>query len=289
MPDTLIEWADATWAIFTGCTIPRLPDGSPRRGCFGCYARATHNKRHKAFKAGKKMAPQYAIGFDSVQVLRARFELPLSWRKPKRVFVNSTSDTFHEEVPDDDIARVWATMAVANWHTFQVLTKRPERMRAWLTNPENQQLVGRYAAKLAADRRIDFAFSWPLRNVWLGVSAEDQKSADYAIPHLIASPAAVRFLSCEPLLEPLDISIYLAWIHWCIVGGESGSSEKARPFDPAWARGIVLQCRDAGTAPFIKQMGRNAAGLVSHDLHGKDTSLWPPDLVIREYPDEVPA
>lgn len=165
-----IEWTDATWNPVRGCTKI-----SP--GCAHCYAE-TFAERFRGVKGHP-----FEQGFD-LRLVPEALDLPLRWRKPRRIFVNSMSDLFHEDIPDEFIVRVFSTMVLAPRHTFQVLTKRAERMRAW---------VARYA--------------WgPIPpHVWLGVSVEDQRSADERIPQLMQTPAAVRFVSAEPLLGPIDL------------------------------------------------------------------------------------
>lgn len=255
---TSIEWADATWNPTVGCTKV-----SP--GCDNCYAETLVNR----FAGHNKGFPNR---FD-VMTLRGEdhLTLPLRWQKPKRIFVNSLSDLFHQDVPDEFIARVFAVMALAPRHTFQLLTKRHGRMRALL----NSELFRRqmYDALVA----LDYAWinanqvAWPLTNVWLGVSVEDQKRADLRIPALLDTPAAVRFLSCEPLLGPItfrwakwqpfsdDPNVWnneldgLRRLDWVIVGGESGPG--ARPMRPDWARSIRDQCQAAGVPFLFKQWG----------------------------------
>lgn len=214
-----IEWTDATWNPVTGCTKV-----SP--GCKHCYAE-TFAERFRGVPGHP-----YEQGFD-LKLWPSRLEQPLAWKKPRLVFVNSMSDLFHPDVPTDYIEEVFEVMERASQHRFQVLTKRPER-----------------AANLAAD------LPWP-DNVWMGTSVEQQDYVD-RIDELRRIPALVRFLSCEPLLGPLDLD--LDGIQWVIVGGESGA--RARPMDPAWATGIRDQCTAAGVAFFFKQWGaHNESGI----------------------------
>lgn len=268
---TTIEWTDRTWNPVTGCTKV-----SP--GCDNCYAETIAHRF-----AGSKAFPN---GFDVTQH-DARIGQPLRWKKPARVFVNSMSDLFHSDVPGEFIARVFAVMALTPQHTYQVLTKRPRRLRALLSNPEFLALVDDHREQLQPGCG-DFA--WPLLNVWLGVSVENQKWADIRIPALLETPAAVRFLSCEPLLAPIDLcgpivpgrgrpklTYWLdgrpGWgpdqtddrgrvfqemtvgprLDWVIVGGESGP--KARAMHPEWARTIRDQCAQSGVSFFFKQWG----------------------------------
>ena len=219
-----IEWTDATWNPVTGCTKV-----SP--GCKHCYAQ-TFAERFR----GTPGHP-FEYGFD-LRLWPNRLRLPLAWKTPKRIFVNSMSDLFHERIPDSFIDYVFETMAAANWHQFQVLTKRPERMAAYLD--ARKHVFGSLGER------------WP--HIWLGASVETQKYVHRA--QIVASlPSAVRFLSCEPLLGPLDLRDVLgpAAVNWVIAGGESGRG--ARAMDPAWALAIRDQCLDANVAFFFKQWG----------------------------------
>lgn len=229
---TGIEWADATWNPVTGCDKV-----SP--GCDHCYAE-TFAERWRGTEGH-----YFERGFD-VQLRPDKLDLPLRWRKPRRIFVNSMSDLFHDQVPDEYIARVFEVMALAPQHTFQVLTKRHARMRS---------LVSRGLLDMIDDPNGDVRVKvprWPLPNVWLGVSAENQQWAKIRGDALRATPAAVRFFSCEPLLGPID-NLDLAGIGWVIVGGESGHG--ARPMHPDWARSLRDQCLAAGVPFLFKQWG----------------------------------
>lgn len=208
-----IEWTDSTWNPVTGCTKV-----SP--GCKHCYAE-TFAERWRGIPGHP-----YEQGFD-LRLWPDRLDLPLTWKKPRTIFVNSMSDLFHEKVPLSFIQRVFGTMEKASWHTFQILTKRSERL-----------------AELAPE------LNWP-SNVWMGVSTETVKYL-WRAEHLRQVPAAVRFLSLEPLLGPLG-TIDLSGIHWVIVGGESGAG--ARPLETKWVREIRKQCRAQGVPFFFKQWG----------------------------------
>ncbi|MFB7162281.1 DUF5131 family protein [Streptomyces sp. NPDC056242] len=200
---TKIEWTDTTWNVVTGCT-----EVSP--GCDNCYAK-TFAERWRG-TAGH----HFENGFD-ITLRPERLALPLKWRKPRRVFVNSMSDLFHKDIPDEFIARVFATMSLTPQHTYQILTKRHGRMRALLGNPEFEKQVDYellHFPPFADPKLIRRSWplpkpGWPLPNVWLGVSVEDQKRADLRIPALVDTPAAVRFLSCEPLLGPVDLTEWM--------------------------------------------------------------------------------
>ncbi|MFC8531888.1 phage Gp37/Gp68 family protein [Nocardia sp. NPDC057227] len=253
---TKIEWTDRTWNPVTGCDKV-----SP--GCDHCYAEGIANRF-----AG---TPQFPNGF-GVTLRPERLAQPLRWRKPRRVFVNSMSDLFHDEVSIDYIAKVLAVIALTPQHTYQILTKRHARMRSIVTNRchctgghldgEHLRSAMAWAVSKAnpdrvpgmpddAEQQVYFEAGWPLRNLWLGVSAEDQKWADIRIPALMETPAAVRFLSAEPLLGPIDL--HDTPLDWVIVGGESGRG--ARPMHPDWARSLRDQCEQLGVAYLFKQWG----------------------------------
>lgn len=199
------------------------------------------------------------------RLIRDKLEEPLRWKKPRRVFVNSMSDLFHESLVNEEIAAVFGVMAATPRHTYQILTKRAARMLDWFRwatnariNDATREALGRddFAA-LPTQRHGMVCTDWPLSNVWLGVSVEDQQRADERIPYLLAMPAVVRFVSAEPLLEEIDLRVFLTCktpISWCIVGGESGPG--SRPFDLAWARSLLAQCREADVRAFFKQAGR---------------------------------
>jgi protein gp37 len=211
--NTAIEWTDATWNPVTGCTKI-----SP--GCKHCYA------ERLAVRLRAMGNPRYRDGF-AVTLHEDQLDLPLRWRRPRRIFVNSMSDLFHEAVPDAYVRRVFDAMARAPWHQFQVLTKRAERLAA-----------------------LAPALPWPA-NVWQGVSVESQEYA-WRAEHLRTVPAAVRFLSVEPLLGPIP-DLPLDDIDWVIAGGESGPGH--RSLQPEWIRGIRDQCARRGVLFFFKQWG----------------------------------
>ncbi len=202
---TTIEWTDASWNPFRGCRRVST-------GCEHCYAEriaARFSDEGLAFFGLAVRGQGGGRWTGETQVALDHLEDPLRWRRPRRVFVNSMSDTFYDGFPDSWIDTLFAVMAVCPRHTFQVLTKRASRMRRYMTNPSTP---ARVHAKIAALGAPAFATDdWPLPNVWLGVSVEDQETADSRVPELLWTPAAVRFLSCEPLLGPLDLSFYLCW------------------------------------------------------------------------------
>lgn len=239
MAKSSIEWTDMVWNPVTGCR-------KVSAGCKNCYAERIAGR----FWGERK--------FTDVRCHEDRLDDPLRWKKPRRVFVNSMSDLFHEDVPDMFIEQVIQRMCDVDWHTFMVLTKRPRRMLEYLTTKNNWGV---------------------LPNVWLGVSVENQQAADERIPLLLQTPAAVRFVSCEPLLGPVELSFavrvdngaygydaltgrhfpftlepqYGSKLDWVIVGGESGPN--ARPMHPYWVRWLRDQCQAAGVPFFFKQWG----------------------------------
>lgn len=231
-----IEWTDATWNPVTGCSKV-----SP--GCANCYAE-TLSLRFGHSKL--PWTPENAA--ENVVLHPERLRLPLTWRQPRFVFVNSMSDLFHELVPFEYIDQVFAVMAQASAHTFQVLTKRPERM-AWYTDDGWDRRE--YIRAHAGFGRYDERNVWPYRNVWLGTSIENDRWVGRA-DDLRNATAAVRFLSLEPLLGPLP-SLDLTGIDWVIVGGESGVGH--RPIDPGWVRDLRDRCVEVGVAFFFKQWG----------------------------------
>jgi len=228
-----IEWTDATWNPITGCTKV-----SP--GCKHCYAERLARRLSAMGNA------RYRNGF-AVTLQPDQLTLPLRWRRPKRIFVNSMSDLFHEMVPDSYIQRVFEIMAQGGWHTFQVLTKRSDRL-------------------LALAPRLQWSI-----NVWQGVSVEDADHM-WRIAHLQQVPAAVRFLSVEPLLGPIP-KLPLEGIHWVIVGGESGGGR--RPMMPGWVREIRDQCLVAGVAFFFKQWGGRTPKSSGRVLDGRTWDEMP--------------
>ena len=284
-----IEWTDATWNPLRGCSRVSA-------GCQHCYA-----ERVAARFSGPGMPYEGLIhpttrGWNGqVRLVPEVLDQPLRWRRPRRIFVNSMSDLFHESVPDEWIDQVFAVMALAHRHTFQILTKRPWRMRDYLqrrTDEIRKDLFNSAMAKAiyAASRAAGHALpgnavllllsnddnwrahpesvqrtpGWPLRHVWLGVSVENQAAADDRIPLLLEAPVAVRWLSCEPMVGPVNLKASLAANHlheidggpridWVVVGGESGAG--ARPMHPDWARSLRDQCAAAGVPFFFKQWG----------------------------------
>jgi protein gp37 len=259
---TGIEWTDETWNPVTGCDKV-----SP--GCDHCYAETIAHRFDGT--------PAYPNGF-KVTLHPERLERPLHWTRPRMVFVNSMSDMFHADIPDEYITRVFAVMALAPQHTFQILTKRHARMKSLLTSDAFKVAVFDAAWNL---RPGPLLTSWPLPNVWLGVSAEDQRWANLRIPALLHTPAAIRFVSAEPLLGPIDLASpgllaldeFDLGINWVIVGGESGNG--ARPMAPDWVRSLRDQCDDAGVAFFFKQWGGRSPKANGKTLDGRTHLEFP--------------
>jgi protein gp37 len=294
-----IGWTNATWNPIAGCT--RVSEG-----CDNCYAAtlvAGRLKNRPQYNGLAVITPSGRAAFNGrIRLLPERYDQPHRWRKPRRIFVNSMSDLFHETVPEFVISRIFDEMARAPWHTFQVLTKRPERMAA---------LVPTFAARHTARDGT----GWPMRHVWLGTSCENQPTADERIPWLLKTPAAVRFVSLEPLLGQLrprlrqgvcaehgpgpasDGTHFIGdrastfcpkcgWayrtyeeIHWVVIGGESGTGH--RQMDVAWAESIAAQCQAAGVPVFIKQDSGPHPG-----KQGRlSDALW----ALKQYPFRVPV
>ena len=223
-----------TWNPVTGCS-------KVSQGCKHCYA------ERMAMRLKAMNAPRYRNGFRTT-MHPDLIDLPLSWRKARKVFVNSMSDLFHEDVPLQFIQRVFATMKVCPQHTFQILTKRSERLA-----------------------KVSNQLPWP-QNVWMGVSVENAEVLG-RVRDLTTAPAAVRFLSCEPLIGPID-NLPLKDIHWVIVGGESGP--KARPMQAEWVESIFGQCRKANVRFFFKQWGGVRKDFTGRKLHGRTYDDMPP-------------
>ncbi len=266
--NSTIEWTDATWNPVVGCSIV-----SP--GCTNCYAMRMAARIEKMMppeRRGQAILPHHYTALTKpsnagpvwtgrVNIAPNRiFTQPLRWTKPKRIFVNSMGDLFHESIPDELIDSVFAVMALCPQHVFQVLTKRAARMRDYCSDNNVSARIWPLACEMGQPGRalsatlVKFGSPWRRPNVWLGVSAERQQEWDERKEHLRTTPAAVRFASFEPLLgqivEPRPMSDYL---EWAIVGGESGPH--ARPMHPDWARSLRDQCAAARVPFFFKQWG----------------------------------
>lgn len=329
---TGIAWTDMTWNPVRGCTRVSA-------GCENCYAEREarrHSHPGGAYEGLVRAIPSGGAGLDpgsrgyrppnkmaarwtgKIRLVPEKLDEPLRKRKPRRIFVDSMGDLFHEGVPDEFIDKVFAISSLAPQHTLQVLTKRGERMRDYFASPYRFAFIEGEAQAIYAKRTGEDPSMWlavqDLPNVQLGVSVEDQKTADERIPLLLQTPAAVRFVSLEPLLERIELRRRTWWtadgtrhtagphlegIHWAIVGGESGPG--ARPCDVEWIRYLVRQCREAKVPVFVKQMGsqpvlpvedrtrwganfRYELRLPLRDRKGADPAEWPKDLRVQEFP-----
>lgn len=307
-----ISWTDQTWNPVRGCT--RVSEG-----CRNCYAEAVAARFSgpgQPYDGLARMTPSGPRWTGAVRPIEEHLLDPLRWKRPRRVFVNSMSDLFHEGLSDLDIAKIFCVMALAPQHQFQILTKRPKRMLHFLTGSDLQtglepgdlhgwvQMVcGRPARFFPQAMKLlplnsDRIVRWPLPNVWIGVSAEDQATAGERVPLLLETPAAIHWLSAEPLLGNIDLGEWLdpccgmpaydiqmgepveyccgrrqTTLDWVVVGGESGPH--ARPTEADWAYQIRMQCQSAGVAFFMKQM----------DGKRKHLEDFPEELQLRQYPE----
>jgi len=282
---TKIEWTDASWNVVNGCSVV-----SP--GCTNCYAMRLAGTRMRHHPTRQGLTVDSAAGpvwNGQVRFIEQVLDQPLRWRTPRMIFVCAHGDLFHEAVPDEWIDRVFAVMALAPQHTFQVLTKRPERMRAYLGSKARTgdsdlcRAINRIPAHLGNRHGI---LVLPLPNVWLGTSVEDQRRAEERIPLLLDTPAAVRWISAEPLLAEVNLEPWLDRLSWVVVGGESGPG--ARRFNIKWARVILENCRAYGVPAFMKQLGSNPRNGPYRervlDPKGGDIAEFPADIRVREWP-----
>lgn len=251
-----IEWTEATWNPTVGCSLV-----SP--GCTNCYAMRQARRLesnpvlkpnpYRGITKASKGGPVWTgvVRLSSRKAVRK----PLGWRSPRLIFVNSMSDVFHEKLTKAEIAQIFAVMGLTPRHTYQVLTKRPDVMRGFLTDGATPAAIELAMQTFKPGARLP---AWPLKNVWCGTSVEDEKRAGERIQTLLAVPAAVRFLSMEPLLSEVSLRRHVSrnqWkkLHWVICGGESGPG--ARPMHPDWARKVQMDCETMGIAFFFKQVG----------------------------------
>lgn len=305
---TKIEWTDATWNPIIGCQVVSA-------GCKNCYAMrlaGTRLKNHPTREGLTYNTKRGPVWNGEVRFNEKALDQPLRWKRPRMIFVCAHADLFYEGVPSEWIDKLFAVMALCPQHTFQVLTKRPKRMREYFQNPLFEKRLTNAVVALepnAWDTKRWLTFDLPLPNVWLGTSVENQATADERVPHLLQTPAAVRWLSCEPLLGPVNLdtwyetidpycdhqikplSGYLSGdgftpgyqsskhIDWVVVGGESGPN--ARPMHPDWARSLRDQCDAAGVAFHFKQWGEWYPIYGRGTLNGDEETEFKPFRWIR--------
>lgn len=268
---TKIEWADATLNYVNGCSL-----ASP--GCTNCYAM----KQAHRFPVRQGLTVKTKGGMVWTGEVRENpraLEQALAWKRGRAIFWNAHGDLFHESVPDEWIDRQFAACALTAQHRHMILTKRSARMLAYTRQPGVHTRILSAAAELGGQDIVVNArnrWPWPLPNVWLGVSAEDQRWWDERTDDLRKTPAAVRFVSAEPLLGPIRDDFGMNGLHWVIIGAESGPG--ARPMQNEWAQQIVDQCKAAGVAPFVKQLTGERGRAI------KDIDLFPSALQVREVP-----
>ncbi|HXF73084.1 MAG TPA: phage Gp37/Gp68 family protein [Actinomycetota bacterium] len=302
---TRIEWTEVTWNPVTGCD--RVSEG-----CDNCYALALARRLkamgHPRYQrdGGRRSGPGFGVTLHHDQLHQ-----PFAWRKPRLVFVNSMSDLFHADVPEGFISHLWGVMAATPRHTYQILTKRPGRMSSIVPRLEGE-IPSWLNWHRFRGRCSTVGSPWPLPNVWLGTSVENERWAHSRVPELLETPAALRFVSCEPLLGPMELRMWLPGyddccdecydagcegdglscscgchhaLGWVIVGGESGPG--ARPLDLDWVRDLIRQCHDAAVPVpvFVKQLGSAWARRAgARHPKGGDPNEWPEDLRVREWP-----
>ena len=272
-----ITWTEVTWNPIRGCSRVSA-------GCKNCYAERTAGRfsgEGQPYHGLAVVRDGESTWTGEVAFIEKHLMDPLRWERPRLVFVNSMSDLFHEKLSlEKHIAPIFAVMAMSPQHTFQVLTKRAERMREVLAGDEIKSLVKDWVDILLneptrSDNRAGMEIRWPLPNVWAGVSIEDQSTADARLHELYATPAAVRWASAEPLLGEIILPPVFP-VDWLVVGGESQSG--ARHMDLSWARRLVEQCGMRDTRVFVKQLG-------GYPDARKVMAKFPPDLQVQEYPE----
>ncbi|NJM74689.1 MAG: phage Gp37/Gp68 family protein [Acaryochloridaceae cyanobacterium RU_4_10] len=295
-----IEWTDETWNPFVGCSKI-----SP--GCTNCYAiNQAYRNNAMAQKMPNPGRMKYYEGLTDkkgdriewtgiVRFVPEALEIPLKWKKPRRIFVNSMSDLFHESIPFEQVDQVFGVMALTPQHTYQILTKRPGRMLEYMNQLKGVRLraglmrsrMGGYLPEIRYPKDSDECL-FPLKNVILGCTIENQKAVSDRTRYLynLHKMGWKTFYSVEPLLEAVDLHMEASAPNWIIIGGESGPG--ARPFHLEWARSLIQQCRDAGVVPFMKQLGsnpyENGQPLKLHSRKGAHPREWPEELRIQEFP-----
>ena len=306
---TKIQWTDASWNIYRGCS--RRSDG-----CTRCYAETVARRFSGVGQPYEGLINEHGRWNGKVRFIEAHLLDPIRWKRPRRIFVNSMSDLFHESLTDEQIDPVFGIMAAARQHTFQALTKRSERLLLYTRQDRRKQwAAAACAVTTGGDRLYDQIAIGPtaLPNVWLGVSVEDQRVA-HRVVDLLHADAAVRFVSAEPLIGGVDFTKIvtangachtnaltgyfrhsdieeglLPTLNWVIAGGESGAG--ARPCSVDWIRTIIDDCRAQNVACFVKQLGADPKGMTTAgdalrltDRKGGDPAEWPPGLNVREFP-----
>ena len=291
--NTKIQWTDTTWTVTTGCD-------KVSQGCSKCYAEVMSNRLQAMGVRGYEGIIKNNRWTGKINLLPEKLEEPLHWKKPRMIFVNSMSDLFHPSVPFEFVDKVYAVMGICFQHTFQILTKRPERMKQYFdelglgkrsVSSEAMWIMKSAAGGFALAHNVaDFIRSGILPdNIWLGTSCENQSTANERIPILLQIPAAIRFISAEPLLGPIDFlsllkgdikyqgndEFFIPKINQIICGAESGRG--ARPMQLEWARSLRDQCKAAGVKFFMKQICESGYKI--------DYEKFPGDLKIRDYPD----
>lgn len=304
--NSAIAWTDATWNPLLGCS--RVSEG-----CRHCYAEGVAHRNAamgvRGYAGLTKKVGSEARWTGQITFVPEALALPLRWKRPRRIFVNSMSDLFHEDARGEWISAIWGVMMLAEGHIFQVLTKRPERMREWLIGMHPLRCIELASRFLRGSYPQFEHFTFGGKHIQLGVSVEDQKTADERIEILLDTPAHTRWVSYEPALGPVDFKPYLTshvrpcpggctlhdhsilgpvpyrfvpYLNWIVVGGESGHG--ARQFDLAWARQTIAQCREARCPVFVKQLGAHVKDLVGLTGKGTNPAQWPEDLRVQEYP-----
>ena len=266
MAKSKIEWTDVVWNPVRGCSPESIGCGE----CYGCRMGGRFCGPGQPYEGLVKRTATGWKWTGDVVLVPAKLDAPLHWAKPRKVFVNSMSDLFHPKVPDDFILDVWRVMTVTPRHTFQVLTKRAARMEQWFGSAAGDQ-----AREFAAAQGRE----WPLNNVWLGASLENQDAADKRTPALLNCPAWIRIVSCEPLLGAVNISNYMSGgIHQVITGCQTGPKSRIYQMDEDWVRGLRDQCQRYGVAFFYKQkLDEKGVRIGMPELDGRQWSEYPDD------------
>ncbi|MDE0109925.1 MAG: phage Gp37/Gp68 family protein [Bryobacterales bacterium] len=259
-----IEWTDATWNVVTGCS-------RVSRGCENCWAEREAARRLRNHPSRQGLTDRNGRWTGKARFNEQWLDRPLRWRKPRKIFVAASGDLFHEDIPNHWLDRIFEVMALADIHVFQVLTKRPSRARKYLAGGARDRILPKVSRCFNAHGMA--AREWPLSNVWIGTSVEDQPTADERLAALRQIEAAVLWVSIEPLLGPVEIDEHLGDLDWVVVGGESGPG--ARSMDPSWARSLRNQCICARVPFFFKQWGGITSKAGGCELDGRQWRQMP--------------